>query len=143
MASRNFRVAKWFVVANYITLLFCFPIVFLFFYGASDMWNQRQYPGAFLSGIFGVSFIVGAIYTIRILPRFKETVLVTESEITHKLADGTSITISWEDGFQLRNRPLLGRLEVISVDGLRTIRLEHQLNGFEELLVFIKTKLKD
>lgn len=142
MTTRSFKIAKWFVVANYLAIVFSFIFALLFLYQAVITWSHTAYVTAFFFTLAAVGWVVGCTYSIGILPRFRETVHVSEQQIIHELADGTSIAISWSEDFKIKNRPVLGRLELVSQDGLRTVKLEHQLSGYQELLGFIDAKLK-
>jgi hypothetical protein len=143
MATKSFKIAKWYVIANYFTIVGCF-IIGLFFIivlvGSGDGFPRVAATFIF---VMGICFIVGGIYSISIVPRMKETVQISENQIMHEHPDGTSIAIGWQENFKIRNRPLLGRLELISPDGQRIIKIEQQIDGYKELVEFIIAKQEE
>jgi uncharacterized protein (DUF58 family) len=142
MTPKSFRIAKWFVVANYLTIAGSFIIALLFVVTvvlASDLISRWQ---VLIFVIGAVGFVIGGIYSINILPRLKATVYVSEKQISYELADGDSVSISWEEDFEVRNRPFLGRLELISQDGQRVVQLEQQLSKYDDLLGLIDAKIR-
>ena len=73
----------------------------------------------------------------------KEVVHVSENQIMHEHSDGTFTTIWWKENFEIRDRQLLGRLELISQDGQRIIKIEHQIDGHQEICELITAKLME
>ena len=73
----------------------------------------------------------------------KEVIHLSDDQIMHEHSDGTFTTILWKENFEIRERQFLGRLELISQDQQRKIKIEHQIDGYEEICSFMITKLKE
>ncbi len=142
MPERSFKVAAWFIWMNYALIPLSILFAALMLGALWGTWATAAIPAKVLFAGVGVGFIAGAIYTIRILPRFREVITVTDAALVQRLANGDSVSISWEDEIVLRNRAFLGRLEVIGGYGARMIQLEHQLTDYQELVALIQTHAK-
>jgi hypothetical protein len=146
MYTKRFKIAKWFIVANYlvIPLSFFFSIFFLYF--AIPRWDYNFRSDIVLSILFalaGIGFAIGGIYSMRIVPRLRDTILVTDAKIIHEHFNGSMTQLYWKENFTLRERTLLGRLELISRDGQRKIMVENQLEHFQELKELIQKKWRE
>jgi len=142
MTTKSYKIAKWFVVANYITIVG--SLFFAAFLGleAIVMW-ETALPAAVFVGIVAIGFAIGIFYSISILPRMRETIHVTDQQISYEYSNGNITAISWGEDFVVKNRLFLGRVDLSSKDGQRVIKLEQQLAGYQELLEFITAKLDE
>ncbi|HRF50736.1 MAG TPA: hypothetical protein PLC98_24115 [Anaerolineales bacterium] len=140
MEKRDFKVARWFVWMNYALIPLSLLLAVFMYWALLVAWNTATIEQMVLFAVVGSGFLVGAIYTIKILPRFQDTITVTDEALIHRLADGHSVAISWDEEIVLRNRAFLGRLEVIGGYGERMIKLEHQLDGYHDLVALIQAR---
>ncbi len=81
------------------------------------------------------------IYLIRILPRLKETITITDTEIIQHLISGSEILIRWDKIARFKNHYYLNRLDIISKDLEQTIRVEHQIEDYNDLIWHIQLKM--
>ncbi|MGC1374641.1 MAG: hypothetical protein WA821_00350 [Anaerolineales bacterium] len=136
MRTKKYMFAKSYASTNYLII-----VIFLVMGLGFMIQSMMARGGSLLLDVMppflmGAGFLARGIYSISILPRMKEIVYVSEQQITQERPDGTSTTISWNENFETR-RNFLGRLELVSQDGQRIIKLERQLDGYPELVEFI------
>jgi hypothetical protein len=140
---KRFKISKWFVVANYLVIPLCFFFSIFFFYYAIPRWEYMFRSDIVISVFFalcGIGFAIAGVYSLRIVPSLRETVVVTDAKIVYEHSNGTTTQLFWKDNFSIREHFLLGRLELTSRDGQRTIRVEHQLENFQELRDLVQKK---
>ncbi len=144
MEAKKFAVSKWFVIANYIAIAGSFVFAALFILRPILVWQEVSSVPALGLITIGLCFLAGGIYSISIVPQMKDIVHISESQIMREnAAEGTFTTIWWKENFTVRNRQFLGRLELISQDGQRIVKIEHQTENFQQICEFIKAKLAD
>jgi len=141
MGTKRFAISKWFVIANYLSIPGAFILAGYFILGPLFLWHGSPIEIIFYS-LAGIGLIVGGIYSIKIVPQLKDSIHISESQIMREnSADGTFTSIWWRENFTVRNRGLLGRLELISQDGQRIVMIEHQTERFQEICEVINAKL--
>jgi hypothetical protein len=141
METKKFTISKWFVIANYFTIPGSFVFAIFFIFGPLFLWHSSLIEKV-LYCIMGIGFFVCGIYSIKIVPQMKDTIHISESQIMREHStDGTFTSIWWKENFTVRNRPFLGRLELISQDGQRVVMIEHQTEKFQEIYELINVKL--
>ncbi len=143
MATRRYKIAKWFVIANYLFIPFSFVLAIASMIGAFTFWRDAELATSAVVLLFSIGWIAGGLYSIRILPGMKETIQISDEKIIQEHSDGTLTAISWKEGFKVKNHPFLGRLDVISMDGEKIIRIEQQLKMYREVVEFIEMKYQE
>jgi len=142
MENRDFKVAAWFVWMNYALIPLSLLLAAFMYWALVATWSSASVAQMVLIAVVGSGFLAGAIYTIKIIPRFRETITVTDEALIQRLAGGVCVTITWNEEIVLRNRVFLGRLEVIGGYGERMIKLEHQLAGYHDLVALIQARAR-
>lgn len=143
MKSIEFKISKWTIISNYIMIPVCFIIAAFFILGSLFLFQGSIFSIIFFF-ILGFSFIAGAIYAIKTLPQLKDIIHISETQIMREnSSDGSFISINWDEDFTLRNRQFLGRLDLISQDGERIVKIEHQTKDFQVICDFINMKLME
>lgn len=140
MTERHFKVATWFVWMNFVLIPLSFVFAGVMVMALWSTWATATIPQKGLYIVVGGGFFAGALYTIRTIPRYREVITVTDTSLIQKLANGDSVSIAWDEEIVLRNRAVLGRLEVIGGYGARMIQIEHQLKDYSVLVALIQTK---
>ena len=144
METIKFNISKWYVIANYFSIVGCPIFAAFFLLGPFFLWHDSSLIELSIFLFFGVFFIVGGICSISILPQMKDSVYISENQIMREYsADGTFTIIQWKENFTIRNRLFLGRLELISQDGQRIVKIEHQTERYQEIYEFINIKLME
>ena len=128
--SRGFRFFTYFSIVLFFALAVTSLYVGLF---------MRQSPNLNIPAVFGIAamFVVAGIYQISITPRLREAIVITDDGIAQELANGSKVTIRWKEVARLKERPFLGRLELISIEPTRVVRIEHQIRGFPDLVALL------
>ncbi|MFT3894619.1 MAG: hypothetical protein QM730_23570 [Anaerolineales bacterium] len=143
MMPRRFKFSPWFVIGNYSIIPLCFLLSAFFLFFGVPAWLREtpvNYGAVVMLAISGIGFAIGGGYYIRIIPRLREEILVTDTGIVQEHADGATTQLRWDEDFTVRNRAFLGRIELTSLDQKRTIMLEQQLDNYQELLHIINAK---
>jgi hypothetical protein len=143
MIQKSYKIAKWFEIANYLFIPVSFAFAIMFGYIAFIEWIPVALGPSLISIFMAIFFIFCGIYSIRILPQFKEIIHITNEQILQEHIDKFSTSIRWDENFGVKHRPFLGRLDLISQDGQRIIKIEQQLGGYNELIKFISTKMRE
>ncbi|GEM_PF-4662507 len=143
MTTQKYKIAQWFIIVNYVVIGFSFLFALFFVYITVTSLNSLISSSILMFLLAAVGFIAAGIYSIKILPRLRETIIITGDQISMEHVDGSITAISFKEDFKIINRPFLGRLDLVSQDGGRVIRLEQQLSGYEEILSVISCKLRE
>lgn len=95
------------------------------------------------SGVMALAaiFILCGIYSAYTALRLGETVTLSKTHITQKRANGTLLTLRWDEIVALRHRRFLGRVELVAREPSKILRLEYQLDNFADLLAEVETRL--
>jgi hypothetical protein len=140
METRKYSISKWHILCNYFSIPIYFASAFFIFLSIAS-WPPES-PFLFMSMvIFFVFFLAGGVYSIKIVPEMKDSIHISENQIMREnSAEGTFTTIWWKENFTVRNRKFLGRLELISQDGQRVVKIEHQTERFQEICNLVYAK---
>ncbi len=140
MTSKRYTIAKWFIVLNYFCIVFAILFVVLFVLNIISSIRAGALS-SINSFIFATILIGGSgIYSVMILPRMRGSILVSDQGITQEFKDGSSIVISWQEPFVIKERQFLGRVDLIPSDKNRVIKIEKQIKKYDELMDFIWRK---
>ena len=90
--------------------------------------------------VIGIAVLIMSLglYQIRIAPRLRDTITVSESHITQQFANGSSVSMQWDEISVIQARNFLGRIELVSKDSDKTIFIEYQLKDFSKLVAIIQ-----
>ncbi len=140
---KEFKIARSFIIANYAMIPFLFLMALFFLYRV--LFNRQSLDAAnsqtsFLFFVAAIAAIAAGIYCIRILPRLSDKTILTDSGIRCEHSDGSVTEILWEENYNIKQRIFLGRIEISSSDGQRTILLENQLENFQDLVKLLNAK---
>lgn len=87
-------------------------------------------------------FVTLGYYCIDIMPKIRTSITLSENQIIQRFENGQLIVILWRDVARVRGRMFLGRLEIHSMEPGKVIHIETQIEGFLEIVEFIRKKLK-
>ncbi|HET7583772.1 MAG TPA: hypothetical protein VFK13_02635 [Gemmatimonadaceae bacterium] len=90
-----------------------------------------------------VFFTVSVGVQLRSWDREGETIQVTSSGLRAVSGDGVVTGMLWSEVAAIRNRRLLGRVEIHAVDGRRCIRVRYTLVDFTRFMELVVAHLKD
>jgi hypothetical protein len=99
-------------------------------------------PNAPLVVALALIFVTLGYYCYDILPKVRATITLSENQIIQRFANGQYVAINWRDVARVRGRMFLGRLEVHAAEPGKVIHIETQIDGFMEIVEFIRQKLK-
>lgn len=99
-------------------------------------------PNAPLVVALALVFITLGYYCYDILPKVRASITLSENQIIQRFANGQLIVINWREVARIRGRTFLGRLEIHSMEPGKVIHIEAQIDGFLEIVDFIRNKLK-
>jgi hypothetical protein len=104
---------------------------------------DRTTPNLNAPGVvaLAVIFILCGIYSAYTALRLGETITLSKTHITQKRSNGTPLTLRWDEIVALRHRRFLGRVELVTQESNKVLRLEYQLNDFADLLAEVETCL--
>lgn len=141
METKKFKISKRFIIKNYVIIVVLFISAMHFMFGPVFLWHSST-KEIIVNCILGIIFSAGAIYSIKIVPQLKDSILISDSQIMREhSADGSFTSIWWSENFTIRKHRFLERLELISQDGSRVVKIEYQTEGFKEICELISAKL--
>jgi hypothetical protein len=140
MNQKRYPVSKWFVIVNYFCIVIAVLSVALFVFNIITSIREGDISsvGEFVLAL--VLFGGCGIYSVMILPRLRGNILLTAQGITQEFKDGSTVTISFQEPFEIRERAFLGRVDLIPPDKTRVIMIEKQVKKYDELMDFIWKK---
>ena len=83
----------------------------------------------------------GSIFFWRTLPACDAYLEVSETAISQHQPRKATVTLLWSEISQIKNNPLMQRLELCSRDGRAKINVEHQIEDFARLKQLIESKI--
>ncbi|HET6419791.1 MAG TPA: hypothetical protein VFG19_06535 [Geobacteraceae bacterium] len=91
----------------------------------------------------GLAFFVAGWYTFRNLSGLDAWIETTDTGLACCRPDGSRKTVNWHDVGNLRERPLLQRLEFTANNDSSVVRVDYQIERFSELRAFIVSHIND
>ena len=88
-----------------------------------------------------LTFVLGGYYYLDILPRVYSRIVLNERQIVQEFKNGTSVSIAWGEIVRIRPRAFLNRIELHAAGPRRVIYIETQIQGFAEIVGFIREKM--
>jgi len=141
---QEYTFSKSFTALNKGCLLISLPLIALF---ASLLLQSVTEPEStgwqWIGALFGLILFVGlAVAIFRVLKSLPLRTLATDDEgIWYGYQDREKGLVRWEQIVNVRERPVMQRLELLDSDGHVLIRVEYQLIGFEQLRNTIHRKV--
>ena len=134
--SFTFGFSRRFRLSVYASILIFFSLAFaVVWIGIID--RDSPNPNALFVVGLAVLIIACGVYYITILPRLQETITITQTHITQNFANGSNISMAWEEIVTAISRPFLSRVDLISSSPHRVIRIETQIQGFRLLMEIV------
>lgn len=90
--------------------------------------------------MFGLLFWGASLFFWRTLPACDAHIEITEAAISQHHPSKQAVTLLWKEISQVKNNPIMQRLELYSRDKQTKINVEHQIEDFAQIKQLIESK---